>query len=717
MVTGARLLVVPGAGARVVGIMPGASGRLAGPMMALGLGGASYEIPRVALPYIGHGLEPDLFDVGLLLRAQGAGRLPVTVAYRGGAPSLPGVTITHAAGGTAQGYLTAAGAAAFGAALARQFAADRARGSYGQDGMFAGGVSVGLAGAPARPARTARAFPMGTVTVTGTNLAGHPDTGDEVLLFNADNSTLVTDPFQGVNFFYKGVAKFSLPVGHYWAVGSFVVVKKPRFIDHAVIVPQFTLGKNAAVHMDARTADSLVSAVTPRPARPDDGNFQLLHPTPAGGADSLWWLALHSPFGFNQLYISPTTSKPTVGTLQAYSFQQLASPRGATGTPYQYNLAFADTGGLIPPQRHVVSPGSLATVRARYFSDAKTVGASSRYGVFPVQWATVPGVLFRPLTVPRQQTEYMTGNPAVLWADSYEQSIRNLAGGQADALRAFRAGQRLTENWNAYPLHAGYNTDLVGAANVNPAIPSAARAGDALTLDVMPFSDSTPGHLSKSGFFASQFGRFGTVAGHYEIDENGKVIAAGNPLLGLREVGPFGEFHARVTLGPHPSTVRFVLDASRAAKLYTLSTASSTVWTWRSAHESGGRLPVGWGCVLRRNGTAAGRSCAVEPMMTLEYAVGGLSLSGVAPAGAQSVRVLAGHVQPASGAPVTRAAASVSFDGGKTWHRAKLTGRNGAYVAAFTAPAGAKVSLRTSAADAAGGTITETIIDAYQAGS
>ena len=97
------------------------------------------------------------------------------------------------------------------------------------------------------------------------------------------------------------------------------------------------------------------------------------------------------------------------------------------------------------------------------------------------------------MTVPRSETEYMTGNPAVLWSDSYEQSFQNLAGGQADDLRTFQAGERLTENWNAYPLHAGYNTNLIGAANVATALPSASRAGNALTLDVMPFSDSTPG--------------------------------------------------------------------------------------------------------------------------------------------------------------------------------------------------------------------------------
>jgi len=57
---------------------------------------------------------------------------------------------------------------------------------------------------------------------------------------------------------------------------------------------------------------------------------------------------------------------------------------------------------------------------------------------------------------------------------------------------------------------------------------------------------------------------------------------------------------------------------------------------------------------------------------------------------------------------------SVSFDGGTTWHRAKVTGTGGRYTATFTAPAGAKVTLRTRAADAAGGSVAESIANAYQ---
>jgi membrane peptidoglycan carboxypeptidase len=85
-----------------------------------------------------------LFEPKALARAETAGRLPARISYSGGPRSLPGVTVTASDDGTAAGYLTAAGARAFGSALTRQFAADHARASYGHDGIFRG-VEISLA--------------------------------------------------------------------------------------------------------------------------------------------------------------------------------------------------------------------------------------------------------------------------------------------------------------------------------------------------------------------------------------------------------------------------------------------------------------------------------------------------------------------------------------------------------------------------------------------
>jgi hypothetical protein len=199
------------------------------------------------------------------------------------------------------------------------------------------------------------------------------------------------------------------------------------------------------------------------------------------------------------------------------------------------------------------------------------------------------------------------------------------------------------------------------------------------------------------------------LAGTYQVDENGKKIAGGNAVT---RSGPFGQFSTQATLAARPATIRFSLDVSRTSKLFPLSTASRTVWTWHTAPSGEATVPAGWTCAQ----FTRTRDCAVQPMMTLDYAVAGLRLDGTAPAGRQVLRVLAGHLQAVRAAPVTRVSVSVSFDGGKTWHQARVTGHGGRCAAAFTAPAGALVTLRTSAADAAGGTVTETITSAYRTG-
>jgi hypothetical protein len=158
--------------------------------------------------------------------------------------------------------------------------------------------------------------------------------------------------------------------------------------------------------------------------------------------------------------------------------------------------------------------------------------------------------------------------------------------------------------------------------------------------------------------------------------------------------------------------LRFTLDASRASKVYPLSTQSHTVWTWRSAPAPGTRLPAGWACDFS---TTVSRYCAAQPLLSLEYSVAGLSLTGRAKAGKQVLAVSVGHFQPAvTTARITKVGVQVSFDAGTTWQPAQVTRVGGAWTAVFTAPAGATVSLRSSATDSAGSSVTETLVGAYQ---
>jgi hypothetical protein len=704
------------AGRRSVAEIPPGSG-LGGSLLTLAAGGVTYEIPVAAVPFLGRGLDPSLFSVGGLLREERGGRVPVRVAYRGHRPALPGVTLTRAGGGMAAGYLTASSVRLFGAALARQFAADRARASYGRDGMFTGGVSVSLAGTvPGRGSgavslpRAARPrFVMHTLTVTGTDLAGAPDTGGFVMVVNVDDSRRFFDAAT----FDHGTVKMSVPAGHYWAAGIFTdaAPKGRPAAQRVVVLPQFTVARDATAGVDERTATSEITVSTPKPSRALDTNFNVLRLGAAGPASS----ADISGQGRAPLYVSPTTRRPTAGRLETVTSWIRLFPPGAKGVPYQYYLDHLDTSGLLSSNQHyVVRPGTLATVHARFYSDIPGTGFAFFIGV-PSAVADEPmgfDVTGNRVRLPGRQTQYFTaGTPPVVWQE-WEQSLDS-ADGQIGPFREFRPGERVTEPWGAFPLHPAPNVNLVGAVagdqDLAPSLISASRSGDTLTLDLSPFSDG----IGDTGTrFAGLNDPGIRLTGSYEIDEDGRKIASGNAVgTGVS----FGDFHTTATLGPKPSVIRFTLGASITGANYPLSPATHTVWTWRSTHEAGATVPRGWAC--RWVTTAPhlrGRNCVAEPMMTLGYRVAGLGLDGSVAAGRQSVGISVGHLQLAAAAGIIAAAVQVSFDGGKTWRAATVTGSGGTYRAAFTAPAGSYVTLRVTAADAAGGRIAETITRAYK---
>jgi hypothetical protein len=171
-----------------------------------------------------------------------------------------------------------------------------------------------------------------------------------------------------------------------------------------------------------------------------------------------------------------------------------------------------------------------------------------------------------------------------------------------------------------------------------------------------------------------------------------------------------------VRLSPQPSTIRFELDAARTGPAFRLSTRSHTVWTWRSAHETGGTLPGYWICSYPADPSSPPpRTCAVEPMMTLLYRVHGMALDGITRPGRQVIDITARHLQLARASRISGVTVQVSADDGATWRPASVTRRRGdIFRAAFPAARGAYVTLRVRATDAAGGSITETITRGYQ---
>ena len=99
----------------------------------------------------------------------------------------------------------------------------------------------------------------------------------------------------------------------------------------------------------------------------------------------------------------------------------------------------------------------LATVTARYDQDVPTGTVAIAQPIFPGELWALPNPMTYPLHVPGQQTQYVTGNPSVLWIESYAQAVSpenftSNGAGQLSTGRVYSAGERTSVGWDVYPL-------------------------------------------------------------------------------------------------------------------------------------------------------------------------------------------------------------------------------------------------------------------------
>jgi hypothetical protein len=106
------------------------------------------------------------------------------------------------------------------------------------------------------------------------------------------------------------------------------------------------------------------------------------------------------------------------------------------------------------------------------------------------------------------------------------------------------------------------------------------------------------------------------------------------------------------------------------------------------------------------------------PALTLGYQLV-TSQSNTSNTATQVLHLRVGHLSydgVGSHAAIRSAAVWVSFDGEKSWRRARVTGTGGRYTATWPNPPSAADSspdIKVTASDAIGGSITQTITSAY----
>ncbi|MBO0831889.1 MAG: hypothetical protein J2P29_07955, partial [Actinobacteria bacterium] len=620
------------------------------------------------------------------LAASGSSGTTVQVAYRSAtAPqAVPGVTITSRSGTTARGMVSAATGARFGAALARQWLADHASPTH-TTGLFASVARISAAtAAPAATPAAQPGFIMHTLTLNGRNQKGQKDTGDLVLVYNVDDLAA----FVGSATFHKGIAKLSVPEGHYAAFSFFFDF--PSQTVHLAALPQFTVGADTSITLDARDATSPVTITTSRPASPASNVLGIARDDALGKEQPFTFLG-----GGTISFFAEPTQPVTVGQFHYYFYTRMFAPDGS----YSYDLDFPSDGAIPADQHYVADDSTLAAVDTSYpASHDNQESLDARFGAAPWQ-QDVFAANFQ-FTTPTERTEYYSARPDVIWSGLdftvFDSNPFALLGTVQSAWRSYSPGTSFATTWGGTP--AGPRL-LEGATFRNETICPACLNGTRLSLLSYPFSDNSPEHY---GFTDGSASPGLTESVSHTVSADGVPVQQG------------GFLETSVTMPGSAQTYRIDYDTTRSSPDFLLSTAAQTSWSV-PATVATGSLPAGWVC-----DPSGSTSCGVVPLITNSYHLP-VSQLGALPAGPATGQLDLGHLGGA-GIAFTAVSVNVSYDSGQSWQPVTVTDLgSGQFGLAFTVPAAAGTdgygALQVSVTDAAGGTFDQTIQHAFAVGS
>ncbi|MFD3581649.1 hypothetical protein [Streptomyces sp. NPDC058683] len=709
LVTGDQIVVTTRPGQRPTYVVLPAAGEDGAIESYDDASGDHYAIPAVAMPYLGNGLDLSLFDITRLAQDQegsgtaGAasdnvasadgGRISVDLSFAPGTtPTGPaGVTLTSAAGATAQGYLTASSGTAFTAALRRAIGTDVAAGRQpGSTPLFDGLTSMSLAGAHAEgtpDGTVSPKYPLKILQIDATGLTGLPATA-YLQLYNTDAFTRENTSVTTVN----GVARVAVPAGNYGLYGLFYDYDTQGRLS---AVRQFTLSDftvsatgTTTVSLDETAASSLFSVRTPRPAVQDIVMAQYFRRDATGALAGM----LLTMWGSTPLY---TNAQPAAEVGEIHDVIQWGGTATTASDAYRYDLAYGSD-GVPADQTHVETARTLATVHQRLAIDP--AADNSRRGSLLTGFvdsynAAGGGTRISPWDGqpwPADLTEYLGTGDGGAWAQMA--SSPSSVWQYADPL-TFAGGRSYSVDWNHGPLKPAL------AHHVGSQFCSACAAGSNLMLVLNPAVDSVSTHI---GFYT-----FGALPQHLTLYADGQQVFESTNQYGVQLQG------APTT----PTTYRTVYDTDLSANpRFSQSTRTHTDLTFRYPARQGGgsALPDADTCF----GESAATPCRILPALTLGYRLTS-DHNNTSDQLIQTMRLDVGHVSydgAGSHSRITSAKVSVSYDGGTTWKPALVVGLNGTYQAAWLNPVAARrtsPAIKVTATDAAGGSITQTITNAY----
>lgn len=469
-----------------------------------------------------------------------------------------------------------------------------------------------------------------------------------------------------------GTVTARVPKGTYALVGVIYTGELPQDEDDPypdltmLVQPKVSVTKDLDLSMDARRAKPL----SVRVPRSDAKQITGLVSTDVYGEDfGFGNIILGDDFsGITTAQLGPNRAYPWLRTDISAAFGKADAEGMFTNSPYVYHTAWRLDGKVPTGFNRRVTADQLATVRATTARQGSRKAYKSALSSFGEDgWSFGVGLA---ITLPNQRTEYLNTDGGVRWESMLEEvdvttEYEDLVSMVQGPVTRYRGGKRYTERWNGAVFGPS-----VGKPN-NPQ-QFVSRAGDTLIIAPSLYGDAD----DRSG---------------YSVQESARLAVYRNGNRIFEQADVYGEVAVPAAAGRY----RVELEATRGAPAE-LSTKVSTAWTFRSKHVAGEDpvpLPIS---VVR-----------FQPPVDLDNA---------APAGRTVTVPVTVRTQPNSAATrCEKLTVWTSFDDGRTWQRARVTGSGGSWKIKVTHPAGAGfVSLRASAKDTAGNTVEQTILRAYR---
>jgi hypothetical protein len=433
-------------------------------------------------------------------------------------------------------------------------------------------------------------------------------------------------------------------------------------------------GTAPTVKLSEAEATSAITVSTPRPSTLGSLNVTLYDSDAAGH------IAGTGILGFSTAtYVNPVAAPP-VGWVRLQISWSGVGP--ATGPAYRYDVAFS-ADNVPADENYVVQPGQVVAVQQNYYADPTSGTNGTLFNTAFDQ--TINEVLAdggflitagSPQTMPSTVTDYVGTADTGEWGQAILTASQIYV--NADR-RTFTGGENTAISWLHGPL-----APAIGQ-HTGPQYCEVCTAGTSLVLGFAEVGDSAPDH---SGTF------FTATNDNFTLYRNGAIVSSGAG-DGVEADG--------INTGPATYRAVYTRDVSGAAGV---SQSAYVLTDLTVSSATNVALPSEDGCY----GQSATAPCRLLPVLMLTNTSSQpieLLQLGVSHVGFDSAE---------SHAAITSATVSVSFDGGKTWQPATITGSGGQYVAAWDNPSsaqGTSPELKVSATDAIGGRITQTIVDAY----